>query len=72
MMRYFTYALILMIALSFSSCAQRVIVRQPAGVTVVQKLPGQYKVVRVNGKRYYYFNGRHYKKTRRGYVVVRL
>ncbi|MEM9680109.1 MAG: DUF6515 family protein, partial [Bacteroidota bacterium] len=41
-------------------------------VTVVKTLPRHYKVVRVNGKRYYFWNGRHYKKTRNGYVVVRV
>ncbi|WP_111683148.1 DUF6515 family protein [Winogradskyella tangerina] len=72
MMRYLVYTLVFVFALSTSSCAKRVVVAQPATVTVVKKLPRQYKVVRVNGKRYYFFNGRHYKKTRNGYVVVRV
>ncbi|MEO1030090.1 MAG: DUF6515 family protein [Bacteroidota bacterium] len=72
MMRYLVYTLVLVFALSFSSCAKRVVVTQPASVTVVKKLPRQYKIVRVNGKRYYFFNGRHYRKTRNGYVVVRV
>jgi len=72
MMRYLVYTLVFVFALSFSSCATRVVVKQPASVTVVKKLPRQYKVVRVKGKRYYFFNGRHYRKTRNGYVVVRV
>jgi len=72
MMRYLVYSLVFVFALSFSSCARRVVVTQPASVTVVKKLPRQYKVVRVKGKRYYFFNGKHYRKTRNGYVVVRV
>ncbi|WP_422106708.1 DUF6515 family protein [Winogradskyella sp.] len=72
MMRYLVYTLVFVFALSFSSCAKRVVVTQPASVTVIKKLPRQYKIVRVNGKRYYFFNGRHYRKTRNGYVVVRV
>lgn len=55
-----------------SSCRSRVVVTEPQSVTVVKKLPRSYKVVKVKGHRYYYFNGRHYKKTRKGYVVVRV
>ncbi|WP_282042294.1 DUF6515 family protein [Winogradskyella flava] len=72
MMRYLVYSLVFVFALSFSSCARRVVVTQPASVTVVKKLPRQYKVVRVKGKRYYFFNDKHYRKTRNGYVVVRV
>ncbi|WP_299363854.1 DUF6515 family protein [Winogradskyella sp.] len=72
MIRYLVYILVFVFALSLSSCARRVVVTQPASVTVVKKLPRQYKIVRVNGKRYYFFNGRHYRKTRNGYVVVRV
>lgn len=71
-MRYLVYTLVFVFALSFSSCASRVVVKQPATVTVVKKLPRQYKVVRVKGKRYYFFNGKHYRKTRNGYVMVRV
>ena len=71
-MRYVVYTLVFVFTLSFSSCASRVVVKQPTSVTVVKKLPTHYKVVRVKGKRYYFFNGKHYQKTRRGYVVVRV
>jgi hypothetical protein len=71
-MRYLVYTLVFVFAISFSSCATRVVVKQPTSVTVVKKLPRQYKVVRVKGKRYYFFNGKHYKKTRKGYVIVRV
>ncbi len=72
MMRLIVYTLVFVFTLSFSSCARHVVVAQPTTVTVVKKLPRQYKVVRVRGKRYYFFNGRHYRKTRNGYVVVKL
>ncbi|APY08523.1 hypothetical protein BWZ20_09520 [Winogradskyella sp. J14-2] len=72
MMKYLVYALVLVFALNLSSCARRVVVAQPASVTVVKKLPRQYKVVRVKGKRYYFFNGNHYRKTRNGFVLVRV
>lgn len=72
MMRPLVYTLIFLFAMSFTSCAKRVVVRQPVGVTVVQKLPRQHNIVRVNGTRYYVFNGRHHRKTRQGYVVVNL
>ena len=71
-MRYLVYTLAFVFALSLNSCARRVVVAQPHNVTIVKTLPRQYKVVRVKGKRYYYFNGRHYRKTRSGYVVVKV
>lgn len=71
-MKYLVYAFVFVFALSAKSCARHVVVKQPATVTVVKKLPSQYKIVRVNGKRYYVFNGRHHRKTRNGFVVVRV
>ena len=72
MMRYLVYTLVFVFALSATSCARHVVVTQPATVMVVKKLPRQYKIVRVNGKRYYVFNGKHHRKTRNGFVVVRV
>lgn len=57
--------------LFMSSCATRVVAR-PTHVTAVKKTPRHYKIVKVKGKRYYFWNGNHYKKTRKGYVVVRI
>ena len=64
--------LFLSFVLALTSCAKRVVVTQPSSVTVIQQLPKSYKIVKVRGHRYYYFNGRHYKKTRRGYVLVKV
>ena len=70
-MRPFVFILSLIFTLSFSSCATRIVTR-PASVTVIKTPPKHYKIVRVKGQRYYFWNGKHYKKTRRGYVVVRI
>ena len=72
MMKNLLILLSLIFFLSFNSCARRVVVRQPANVTVVKKLPRNHKVVRVNGKRYYVWNGKRYRKTRNGYVIVNI
>ncbi len=39
---------------------------------VVKKAPSYHKVVVIKGKRYYTWNGRYYKRTQRGYVVVKV
>lgn len=70
-MKTFITLLLAIGLLSFNSCARRVIVT-PSTVNVVKTPPKHYKVVRLKGKRYYFWNGKHYKKTRRGYVVVRV
>lgn len=56
---------------SITSCATYV-ETTPAKVTVIKKAPRYYKIVRVKGKRYYFWNGNHYRKTSKGYVVVRV
>lgn len=56
----------------FTSCATRVRTKTPAKVVVVHKRPNNYRIVKVNGKRYYFWNGNHYTKTKRGYVLVRV
>ncbi|TCK67760.1 hypothetical protein DFQ05_1541 [Winogradskyella wandonensis] len=71
-MRHLFILIGLIFSLSFNSCARRVVVRQPTNVTVVKTLPRQHKVVRINGTRYYVWGGKHYRKTRNGYVVVRI
>ena len=39
---------------------------------VIKKAPRHHKVVVVKGKRYYAWGGKHYRKTNRGYVYVRI
>ena len=70
-MRSFIIIFFALCAMCLSSCATRV-VNKPATVIVVKKAPIHYKIVKVKGKRYYFWNGNHYKKTRKGYVIVRV
>jgi hypothetical protein len=70
-MRAFTM-LCLISGLFLCSCARPVVVAKTESATVVKTLPRNYKLVKINGQRYYYFNGRHYKKTRNGYVLIRI
>lgn len=72
MMKNLLILLGLIFFLSLNSCARRVVLRQPANVTVVNKLPRNHKVVRINGKRYYVWNGKRYSKTKNGYVIVNI
>ncbi len=60
-----------MFAMTLTSCAPRVVVR-PAHVKIIKVAPKNHKIVVVKGKRYYYWNGRHYKKTGKGYIVVKV
>ncbi len=72
------HVLILFFALStmsLTSCVTRTRVvtkPAPANVTIVKTAPRHYKIVTVRGKRYYFWNGKHYRKTRKGYVFVRV
>ena len=57
--------------MTFTSCSTRVVVNSP-NVKVVIVASKHHKIVVVKGKRYYFWNGRHYKKTRKGYIVGRV
>ena len=70
-MRTFITFLSVLFLLNLTSCATRVAVR-PAKTVVIKTPPKHYKIVKVKGKRYYFWNGKHYKKTRKGYVIVRV
>ncbi|WP_298532385.1 hypothetical protein [uncultured Algibacter sp.] len=70
-MRLIFLLIALFTLLSTSSCATHVRTR-PNQVTVIKTPPKHYKVVRVKGKRYYVWNGKHYRKTRSGYVFVKV
>ncbi|MBT8265556.1 MAG: hypothetical protein KJO41_09660 [Bacteroidia bacterium] len=58
--------------MSLTSCATHVAVKPATSVKVVKVAPKHHKVVVVKGQRYYFWNGRHYKKTSRGYVFVKV
>ncbi len=69
-MRLFFIAIItLLFSLSSTSCVTAVRAT-PEKVVIVKKLPRTHKVVLVKGQRYYTWNGKHYRKTNNGYVVV--
>jgi hypothetical protein len=58
-------------SLLFISCATRIETTSPSTqVVIVKKAPNSHKIVRVNGKRYYVWNGKYHRKTKNGYVVV--
>lgn len=68
------YILIFGIVILFSStsCVSRVAVRPAYKTTIVKVAPKHHKIVVVKGKRYYFWNGKHYRKTKKGYVFVRV
>ena len=70
-MRTLFYILGIVFVLSSTSCATHVTVR-PNQTRVVKVAPKNHKIVVIKGKRYYFWNGRHYKKTTRGFVVVKV
>ena len=73
MKAFYIILVALFLSAGMTSCATRVVTRPaPKTVTVVKVAPRGHKVVYVKGKKYYKWNGKHYRKTRRGYVVVRI
>ncbi len=71
-MKKYLFFLVFPIVL-FSSCATRIVTPEPSTkVVVVKKTPKKYRTVRMNGNRYYFWNGKYHRKTRHGYVVVKL
>ncbi len=70
-MRTFVILFSAICMMSLSSCAAR-LVNSPSSVTIVKTAPKNYKIVKVKGKRYYFWNGNHYRKTPKGFVVVRV
>jgi len=63
----------LVFAFLTTSCSRRVVYTQPAQKTVViTKAPRNSKIVVVNGRRYHFWGGRYYQRTRRGFVVAKI
>jgi len=71
-MRTSILLLTLFYALTLSSCSTRYVARQNQTVSVIKTPPRHYTTVRVKGKKYDFWNGNHYKRTRGGYIYVRL
>jgi len=59
-------------AFGFQSCAVKVVERNQPNVVIVKKVPRNHRVVVVKNKRYYTWGGKYYRKTRQGYVRVRV
>ncbi|WP_282134823.1 hypothetical protein [Seonamhaeicola maritimus] len=70
-MRTFVILISAFLLFNLSSCATHVSTR-PAKVTVIKTVPKHHRIVTVKGKRYYFWSGKHYKKTRRGFVLIRV
>ncbi len=56
---------------ALSSCTTPV-VSKIASATMEKKTPKHYKLVKVKGKHYYYWKGNHYRKTKNGYVLIKV
>lgn len=72
-MKTFIYAIaFILFTVSSISCITRVH-RKPVHKTtkVVRIAPKGHKVIYVKGNKYYKWNNKHYRKTKRGFVVVR-
>ena len=66
---FFIILITVILPFSFTSCVTTVRTT-PSKVVIVKKIPRTHKVVFVKGQRYYKWNGKHYKKTNSGYIVV--
>ena len=56
---------------SLQSCVVRQVTSKP-NLVIVKKAPRNHQVVVIKKRKYYKWDGKYYRKTRRGYVVVRL
>jgi len=56
---------------SLESCVVRQVASKP-NLVIVKKAPRNHQVVVIKKKKYYKWGGKYYRKTRRGYIVVRL
>ncbi len=72
MKRIILSLVILVFAFSLQSCVvhTRPAHHKPTKVVYVKHAPKKHKIVVVKGKRYYYWNGKHHRKTKKGFVVV--
>jgi len=65
------FVVLFIFSFAISSCATTVHTK-PAKVVVIKKLPKHYKVVYIKGHRYFKWNKKLYRKTRSGYILVRV
>jgi hypothetical protein len=67
-----TFISIVLLMFFTSSCVATFGPRPTPGVIVIKSRPLQYKIVKVKGKKYYYWNENHYRRVRGGYVLIRI
>ena len=70
-MRPFLLVIIALIMFT-TSCARPAVMTPKTQVTVVKTAPKNHWIVVVLGQRYYTWNGKYYKMTQQGYVLVRI
>lgn len=63
---------VLLGSLITQSCSVRVVERNRGNVVVVKKAPRKHRVVVIKKKRYYTWGGNYYRKTARGFVLVKI
>ncbi|NQX99654.1 MAG: hypothetical protein HRT70_00690 [Flavobacteriaceae bacterium] len=63
---------VLLGSLIMQSCSVRVVERNRGNVVVVKKAPRKHRVVVIKKKRYYTWGGNYYRKTARGFVLVKI
>lgn len=66
----FSLLFLLFFLFTLTSCVTTVRAK-PTNIVVVKKIPRAHKIVYINGHKYYKWNGKHYRKTTKGYVFVR-
>lgn len=73
-MKNLKYILILFLCLgSLSSCVIHTKrIAKNKNTKVVKVVPAKSKVIFINGKKYYKWNNKYHRKTKKGFVVVRL
>lgn len=57
--------------ITFTSCATRIAVQSP-NVKLVKVAQKHHKIVVIKGKRYYFLNSHHYRKTKKGFIIMRI
>lgn len=64
--------ILIVFAFMFQSCAVRVAERSRTNIVVVKKAPRNHRIVVIKKKRYYTWGGQYYRKTSKGFVLVRV
>lgn len=70
-MKIITVLSLFTLLLFSGSCVVKQVERRP-NIVVIKKAPRNYQVVTVRNKRYYKWGGKYYRKTKKGYVIVKI